>query len=846
MSSPIRIELFGELRVAQGDLVTSRFATQKAAALLAYLAYHQGQSHSREALASLFWRESEASSARNSLSTALWSLRRLLNPHDETPDPVLFTDRSSVSIIAGSIATDVSEFEEVLARAERSSSLSERISLYEAGLRLWRTPLLSGFYEDWISIERERLERKYAFSCQRLAQLYVETGGFENAIAWAREVVQIDPFHEESHLNLMRILVSAGRLGDAVLHYQEMERLFKKEMATSPSKELRQYVETIREDLSAPTNPAALTSSAPLKTPPASPQSELVNKSEVSENAVPLIPKSRPVANVRTRQGMQVFSVALVLMALFVVFRTQSAAPIPTPQSPARSQITDFRPAQPKNPQTTLPPVATPTPTNQVKTAPQFSGSPTAPATVFVSEPLPKPKPAPAKFLSEGKTLWAQRYESLEDEKDSEPTSVKADANGNIYVCGFVQTLHNDVDFLVVKYSSDGKLLWRQRWNGPGNDCDRARCMALDSRANVYVTGESYNGDREKGGRDWDIALVKFDTNGVKQWENLYNGGKWDDDRAIGVCVDTEDKVYLGGVSHSPDHKAEYVLLKYDKDGRALFPQPITYSSPAAGHEDVDIGLEDFVVDAKGSLYLMAEIVYTRKSGDNYCLIAKYDYHGNQIWMRRFSGEAREGDKGRKIALDSTGNIFVTGVGFTPNSGRQGTGEDIFVVKYDTAGNEIWKTYYRDELTPGIPDGLAIDAEGSVLVSGTMGAPHKIHVALKFNTEGKLAWKRRYPTYGVAIRLQGIVADSTNSAYVIGKACDTGATKSSQALGDIVATKYSPSGEILWQRAYLGPTADQGKARALLIQKDQKGSIFSLGQSQGKRFLDMVVIKYSP
>lgn len=89
MSSPIRIELFGELRVAQGDLVTSRFATQKAAALLAYLAYHQGQSHSREALASLFWRESEASSARNSLSTALWSLRRLLNPHDETPDPVL-------------------------------------------------------------------------------------------------------------------------------------------------------------------------------------------------------------------------------------------------------------------------------------------------------------------------------------------------------------------------------------------------------------------------------------------------------------------------------------------------------------------------------------------------------------------------------------------------------------------------------------------------------------------------------------------------------------------------------------------------------------------------------------
>lgn len=833
MPPQIRIELFGELRITQGDIAIARFPTQKAAALLACLACHQGKSHSREALAAMLWGESEAASARNSLSTALWSLRRILNPQDDAPDPVLFTDRTSVSLVAGAVSTDVAEFEDLIARAERASSASERMALYEQGLSLRRAPLLSDFYEDWVAVERERLESEYASACQRLAQLYVEAGGFEDALKWARQRVQVDPFHEEARLSLMQVMVSAKRAGDAVLHYQEMERLFQKELNASPSENIRQYAETIRESLAAP-------SSLSEPSPPS------LSQRELAQNAALPTPEPRPIANPKRGQRRLVFGVAITIATLFVAFKAQNAVPNPAAKQQANAQATESRSPQPKIPQAEPSPKTPSASAKQEEAHAQPAASPTTPPAVFTSAPLPQPKLIPAKFPSEGKALWAQRYQSLDDERDSEPSSMKTDADGNLYIGGFVQTLRNDVDFLVVKYSADGKLLWRRRWNGPGNDCDRARCIALDSQGAVYVAGESYNGEKEKGGKEWDIALVKFDANGVKQWERLYNGGKWDDDRATGVCVDAEDKVYLGGVSRSPDRKSEYVLLKYDADGRALYPQPVTYNPSAAGHEDVDIALEDFVVDAKGSLYLAAHVGYTRKSGDDYCLFAKYDYHGNQIWMRRFSGEFRGGDKVSKIALDGAGNVFCTGTGYTPRDGREGTGEDIFVVKYDAAGNEIWKTSYRDEFTPGVPDGLAIDSEGNALVSGTIGAPQKLHVALKFTPQGKLAWKRRYPTYGSAYRLQGVVSDSTNSVYVIGKSCDSGAPKSAQATGDMVATKYSPGGDILWQRAYLGPTDDQGRARALLIQKDPKGNIFSAGQSPGGRRLDIVVVKYSP
>src|SRR5215467_4337513 len=71
METRWHICLFGELRLQQGQQVISRFRTQKSAALLAYLACHPRQPHSREVLMTLLWPDHDPQASRNNLSVAL-------------------------------------------------------------------------------------------------------------------------------------------------------------------------------------------------------------------------------------------------------------------------------------------------------------------------------------------------------------------------------------------------------------------------------------------------------------------------------------------------------------------------------------------------------------------------------------------------------------------------------------------------------------------------------------------------------------------------------------------------------------------------------------------------------
>src|SRR5215210_996887 len=123
---PWRIELLGGLRARQGERVVPRFANQKGAALLAYLAYHRKRAHSREELAELLWPETPPEAGRHNLRQALLSLRRQLEPaaSDAAP-PVFLAHRSDVQL-SPTVTTDVAEFEAALKAASRAASPAGR------------------------------------------------------------------------------------------------------------------------------------------------------------------------------------------------------------------------------------------------------------------------------------------------------------------------------------------------------------------------------------------------------------------------------------------------------------------------------------------------------------------------------------------------------------------------------------------------------------------------------------------------------------------------------------------------------------------------------------------------
>src|SRR5215213_9603569 len=109
-----RVALFAALQIAHGERLITRFQTRQAGALLAYLAYHRGHAHRREALAAMLWPEVDTGVTRHRLGVALSSLRRQLEPPGLPPGTYLHTDRETVALVTATVATDVTEFADAL------------------------------------------------------------------------------------------------------------------------------------------------------------------------------------------------------------------------------------------------------------------------------------------------------------------------------------------------------------------------------------------------------------------------------------------------------------------------------------------------------------------------------------------------------------------------------------------------------------------------------------------------------------------------------------------------------------------------------------------------------------
>ena len=137
-------------------LPQTQFRTQRAALLLAYLALHPGP-QTREVLITLLWPDASPDAARNSLSVALSSLRHQLEPPGTPAGAVLTADRQSIGLREGALTTDVAAFQ----RAERQRRAGDALALYSG-------PLLLGFYDDWVLLERELLAEAYSSLVQQV------------------------------------------------------------------------------------------------------------------------------------------------------------------------------------------------------------------------------------------------------------------------------------------------------------------------------------------------------------------------------------------------------------------------------------------------------------------------------------------------------------------------------------------------------------------------------------------------------------------------------------------------------------------------------------------------------
>ena len=204
------------------------------------------------------------------------------------------------------------------------------------------------------------------------------------------------------------------------------------------------------------------------------------------------------------------------------------------------------------------------------------------------------PDYATIKYDASGTQQWVKRYSFTLNGQDSARV-VEVDADGNVYVTGTSYDPTTLYDIATLKYNSAGGLLWSQRYHGTGGIDDRPYDMTLDENGNVYVTGVSWS----FGTRD-DYVVLKYDTDGNLLWDRLYDGTGSRNDLARVIKVDAAHNVYVTGGSDGPSpFFDDMTTLKYDPDGNLLWDR--RYDGPFGGDDAIGFGLH---VDAAGKVYV--------------------------------------------------------------------------------------------------------------------------------------------------------------------------------------------------------------------------------------------------
>ena len=233
MTRELHITLFGEPRVRDETSPVTGFISNKARALLFYLVVTRC-SHSRDALATLLWGDMPQSKARKNLTKALSNLRSLLAPY-------LFIDPQRVAFNQDApYQVDIERFRQTLEQPSGNVTLAQ----LEEALGLYQGDFLDGFFvkeayafEEWASLERERLRQLRLQGLQNIADQLMAVAEYDTAVKYVEQLLEIDPYRELAYQQLMTLLVHMGQRSAALAQYETCRRILAEELGTTPMPE---------------------------------------------------------------------------------------------------------------------------------------------------------------------------------------------------------------------------------------------------------------------------------------------------------------------------------------------------------------------------------------------------------------------------------------------------------------------------------------------------------------------------------------------------------------------------------------------------------------------------------
>lgn len=414
-------------------------------------------------------------------------------------------------------------------------------------------------------------------------------------------------------------------------------------------------------------------------------------------------------------------------------------------------------------------------------------------------------------------TTWTKFYNGSGNGADNF-YDVKISRSGFVYVTGESHSLTSfGQDFITVKYSPQGIVIWERKYNGSNNAGDVAYSLFVDDLENIYVTGKS----NSSGGAGFDCLTIKYDSAGNIIWSKLYNGTMNNNDIAYSIYVDQYYYVYVTGNASMSGNGNDYITIKYKPNG------DLSWVRQYHGGTTADFASK-IILDKDRNVYVTGYSGGGGNDGNDYLTI-KYDSSGNHKWTARYNGTGDNDDEATGIGLDNLGNVYVTG----KSLGIGGGNWDYVTIKYNSNGVEQWVRRYDGGLNQkDQANAIYVDTSGNSYVTGEsvynsgQGADY---TTIKYDASGNILWNSKYdgPSHSSDIA-RVIVAGKNGELYVGG---------GSQGIGtgyDFLVIKYDQSNGdscVFNRRSVVGGSSNENLF-AMAID-DNHSCIYVTGETSG-------------
>lgn len=420
---------------------------------------------------------------------------------------------------------------------------------------------------------------------------------------------------------------------------------------------------------------------------------------------------------------------------------------------------------------------------------------------------------------------WIRRYNGTANSYDI-VSKMLIDKNNNVLVFGNSNETGTVLDFLILKYSPGGNLIWKTHYNGSGNSFDQINSACIDTSGNSYVTGFTTDSALQTN-----ITTAKFDSSGNLEWTKVFFVSGYNASYGKDILIDNSGNIIVCGALRKSIGYFDIGTIKYTPDGDEIWSQ--TFNGEGKGN-DIPVTIKNDISD---NIIIAGTTKSLTTNGD--MTIIKYDSSSSLLWQKTFNGTANQDDEMSSMVLDNENNIYFCGSKYNlPGS------FDYFFSKLDANGNTLWSEIYDGKGSSlDIASAILLDSHDNLYITGYsstgLNPGSEDILTIKLTPSGIIRWIRSYNGKANGTDQANSLAVDINGNIYIGGASDTGNFHLVYAL-----IKYDSTGNFQWNKNYFYSQTPEDFIYYVAL--DKQNNIYVTGLSfGGVSDFDIATIKYS-